>query len=313
MQSAVRHIVLITLFSVALALELYAQENIFSHFFVAGTCLNPAHAGDTRFAQIQVAERIQPTVSGVLLTNSLVSYDQKLRNHRAGIGISFNQETSRYKEQHVKANYSHTVVLFRKFWIKGGLGISLNSLNTQAGNLQFADQYNNYGYTGEPTQESLSGEKAIYPGVSAGLAAFIDNSWITIGVDNINRPGIQILGDKYRAPFILFASTGYLFPIDKQKRGKRLFSRNGGLMPYSSIGPVATFYKNGPFHAFTLGLNAFTKPVFWGVNFRYNAIYSDYFTDGVASLNLLAGYRIENISLAYSYAVSYTHLTLPTN
>jgi hypothetical protein len=45
---------------------LNAQESFFGHYFATATSDNPAHAGDTRFAQFQLNERIQP------LTNSEV-------------------------------------------------------------------------------------------------------------------------------------------------------------------------------------------------------------------------------------------------
>lgn len=51
----------------------------------------------------------------------------------------------------------------------------------------------------------------------------------------------------------------------------------------------------------SIGVNAFTKPVFWGVNFRYNAVYDEYLTEGASSLNFMAGYRMESLCIAYSY------------
>jgi type IX secretion system PorP/SprF family membrane protein len=277
------------------------QENIFTHYFIAASCYNPAHAGDTRFGQFQFAERIQPTVTNEIITHTFFSYDQKLRNHRSGIGISFDQQTARFTEQNLKLSYSHTLLLWSRCWLKGGLGISFNSLNTHAGSFHYPDQYDRYGFTGQPTQEVFQSERVFYPGVSAGLAAYTEYTWLTIGFDNLNRPVIGIIEDDYRAPLVINASWGLLIPYNKNKRPRRIISPYGGLEPYSSIGPVISYHNNGPFHVISIGVNAFTQPLFWGVNFRYNTLYKNYFTDGAASLNFLAGYRIQSWCLAYSY------------
>jgi type IX secretion system PorP/SprF family membrane protein len=281
--------------------EIRGQENVFSHYFVTTSSVNPAHTGDTRFAQLKLAERIMPTTANVLVTNTFLSYDQKLRNHRSGIGICIDQQTAKFREQQAKISYSYTLLLFKRYWVKAGLGVSLNALNTYASGYRFPDQYDRYGFTGDPTQETFENEKALYPGLSAGFTVYNEFSWFSFGMDNMNQPGIEILGEQYLVPMIINADWGLLVPLDKNKRPRRIFSPNGGLKPYSSIGPVVTFYKNGPFHQVSLGINAFTNPAFWGVSFRYHALYDQYITGGAAALNFLAGYRVEFLSIAYSY------------
>jgi type IX secretion system PorP/SprF family membrane protein len=263
--------------------------------------LNPAMAGDTRFAQIQLVERLQPTVSNVLISNTLLSLDYKLRNNRSGIGLHVNRTSSIFSETHMKINYSHSFLLSRRIWIKGGLGISFNTINTHINAYTFPDQYDQFGYTGSPTMEPSLNEKASYAGFSSGMAVYNDLGWVSVAFDNINRPNVNFAGSKNRIPLLMIVSTGYLFSFDKNKRGKRIFNRDGGLKPYSSLGPVASFYKNGDFHVFSAGIDAFTKPVFWGISLRYNSIYNRYFSEGVSSVHLLAGYRTEVLSVAYSY------------
>ena len=90
------------------------QENILTHYFSANTLYNPALAGDTRFLQTQLTERVQPTVSGVPVNNLLLSVDYKIQNHHSGIGVHINQRNSVFSETEIKTNYSHTLVLLRK-------------------------------------------------------------------------------------------------------------------------------------------------------------------------------------------------------
>lgn len=278
-----------------------AQENIFSQYFSTGTFYNPALAGDTRFIQMQVMERLQPLVSGMMMNNLLFSVDYKIQNHRSGIGVHVNQRTSAFSETQVKTNYSHTFLVKRKIWVKGGLGISWNCVNTNAYSYKFPDQYNMYGYTGDPTREPSLNEEAMFAGFSAGMAAYMEQGWFSLAFDNINRPVVDFAGSEERAPLLFITNMGYLFPIDKGKKAKRMFTRYGGIVPYSSIGPVLVFYKNGSFQSAGIGINAFTRPVYWGIQYRYNSINKPYFSEGVASVNFMAGYRNELFSVSYSY------------
>ncbi len=282
---------------------LSGQENILTHYFSANTLYNPAMAGDTRFIQMQLVERLQPTVSNVLVNNILLSFDYKVQNHRSGIGVHVNRRTSVFSETQVKTNYSHTFLVFHKIWIKGGLGISLNTINTHANSYKFPDQYDRFGYTGNPTLEPSLNEKATYAGFSSGVALYYEQGWFSMAFDNINRPAVEFAGSENRTPVLFLTNIGYLFPIDKGKKAKRMFTRYGEIEPYSSIGPVALFYKNGNFQVFSLGVNAFTRPVFWGIQYRYNSIFNQYLSEGISSFNLMAGYRNEIFSVAYSYDV----------
>ncbi len=293
-----------TLFSFSLSvlsLLLSGQENIFTHYFSANSFYNPSMAGDTRFAQAQLNERIQPTVSNLLITNTLFSFDHKLQNHRSGIGVYINRRTSIFSETQMRSNFSHTILLFKKVWVKGGLGISLNTINTHASTYKFPDQYDRYGYTGNPTHEPSLNEKAVYAGFSAGLAIYYEQGWLSIASDNINRPVVDYAGTESRTPLLFSTTIGYLFPIDKGKKAKRMFTRYGEIEPYSNVGPVASFFKNGDFQILSFGINAFMRPVFWGIQYRFNSVYNQYLSEGVSSVNLMAGYRNDILSIAYSY------------
>lgn len=291
--------------------RIIAQENIFGQYFIANSFYNPALAGDTRFAQVQIAERIQPTVSNIFLTNSMVSYDQKIPNHRSGLNFYLAQETSTFKEQHIKINYSYTLPILKKIWIKSGFGISYNSINTHANTYKYPDQYDTYGYTGQPTQEILQQEKAAYPGFSLGFAAYNDLFWFTLGTENLNRPGVEIIEGKYTAPLIINSSMGLLIAMNKKQLTRRIFNRYGGIEPYSSIGPVVSYFKNGPFNVISFGVNTYINPIFGGINYNYNSMSNNFFSEGTASLNIMAGYRIQSLSVAYSYDLILTRT--PTN
>jgi type IX secretion system PorP/SprF family membrane protein len=289
----------------------FSQENMLTHYFASSSNYNPAFAGDTRLAQVQLVNRIQPTVARLTIYNTSFSYDQKIPNQHSGINANINQKLSVFREIQIKLSYSYTAIISRKSAIKGGVGISWNSVNTYANTYKFPDQYDINGYNGLPTMEPSIIEKASYPAFTGGIVLYSNVMWISVGADNLNRPVHQFAGEKVHVPTSIAVSGGYLVPIDKNKRSKRIFSNNGGWIPYSSIGPVFGYYSEEPFHEAYMGVNAFTKPVFWGGGYRLNAFQGQGLDNKTNTLNFMAGFRNEILSIAYSYDFVINHT--PTN
>jgi type IX secretion system PorP/SprF family membrane protein len=277
------------------------QENQLTQYFASASYKNPACAGDTRHLQIGLANRIQPLTGASPVYNTLFTFDQKLRNYRSGLGLTINQKTAGFRETQYKINYSHTWRMSLKYWLKGGLGLSWNFINSNATNYHYPDQYDSFGITGEPTGELNLNERANFPAFAAGVLAYDEFGWISVSVDYLNRPKQDFAGVETRIPVSIAFHGGYLFQIDKYQRPRRIINRKGGLEPYSSIGPVAGFYKQGPFYSYNLGINTFLQPVFAGLVYHQNRYIKDGIRNGVSSLNLLLGFRNEKISLSYSY------------
>ena len=280
---------------------LNAQENTLTHYFSASSYDNPASAGDTRFIQVGFINRIQPLTSTSPVYNTLLTYDQKLRNHRSGIGFTINQKVSGFKELQIKLNYSHSWTIFTHFGMKGGLGFSWNFLNSHASSYFYPDQYDRFGITGEPTHEWKLEEYENYPAFAAGMIMYNEFGWLSVAGDYLNRPRQEFAGKHTNVPISWSIHGGYLFQLDKYQRPRRIINPKGGLEPYSSIGPVAGFHKQGPFYSYNFGINAFLHPVFAGISYRKFNFSGENILQGVSSLNLLLGYRNEKLSVAYSY------------
>ena len=280
---------------------LYSQENQLTHYFAASSYLNPACAGDTRYIQIGLVNRIQPLTSATPIYNTLLSVDQKLRNYHSGLAFTIDQRTAGFRETQCKINYSYTWSLSLNYRVKGGLGLSWNFMNSNANDYHYPDQYNRFGITGDPTNELNLNEKDNFPALAAGFLFYNEFGWISFSADYLNRPRQNFAGKDIRMPVFIAVHGGYLFQIDKYQRPRRIINPKGGLEPYSSIGPVAGFYRHGPFYMYKIGLNSFLRPVFAGLAYhQYNYIREN-ILDGISSLNILLGYRSESISISYSY------------
>lgn len=300
----IKSLTLVTLFLLFQYVHLiYSQENTITQYFTSAPHSNPACAGDTRFIQVGLITRIQPQSSASPVLNTLLTYDQKLLNYRSGLGLSVNQKISGFKENQIKISYSHTWSIAENYSMKGGLGLSWNFINSNAYDYHYPDQYNQYGITGEPTNEWNLNEKENYPAFASGILVYNEYGWLSLAADYINRPKQDFAGQDNRIPVSITFHGGYLFQIDKYQRPRRIINPKGGLDPYSSIGPVAGFYLQGPFYSYSLGINSFLRPVFLGLTYRQNNYTGENILKGVSSLNILLGYRKEKISLAYSYDI----------
>jgi type IX secretion system PorP/SprF family membrane protein len=293
--------ILALIFAYFIILECKGQENYYSHYFASSSQINPAFAGDTRFGCFQIDNRLTQNSGAKLIRNTMVSYGQKLPNYRSGLSIVFNQNSKEYKETLVKLNYSYTVAVNRKIWLKTGAGLSWNFLNSNANNYLYPDQFNQSGYTGSSTFEPSLDERTNYPAFAAGFIIYSENSWISVSSDYLNRPKQQFAGQVESVPITWSIAGSYMIPLDKYKKSKRIFLKGGGLDPYSSFGPVIAFSKQGPFNMSTIGIDAFLRPVFCGIEYHNNSFSKNLMSSGISTLAFLLGYRNESISLAYSY------------
>ena len=295
------HLIITILSAMQSVFILHSQENTLSHYYATASHTNPASAGDTRFIQIALVNRIQPLTSTSPINNTLLTFDQKLRNYRSGLGFTINQKIAGFKEIQFKVNYSYTWPISLKYWLKGGLGFSWNFTDSDAISYYYPDQYDRFGITGEPTGELNLNERENFPAFAAGVLAFNEFGWLSLSADYLNRPKQDFAGYNTRIPVSFAMHAGYLFQIDKYQRPRRIINPKGGLEPYSSIGPVAGFYRQGPFYSYNIGINAFLRPIFAGLAYYQNNYIKESILDGVSSLNMLLGYRNEKVSISYSY------------
>jgi type IX secretion system PorP/SprF family membrane protein len=272
--------------------------------------LNPAFAGDAHHMKAGCSSRVMPQIIGGYLVNTLLHFNYKMINQTSGIGITFFNHTETLSHTKLQANYSHMIRLSEKSWIKGGLGVSINQRSTKSKSYHYPDQYDNLGFTGNPTEENNLKERSFFPGISAGIVAYSEMIWVSISGDYLNLPTENFAGQKVTYPLKLSFLSGILFPINKTS-SKRRFSRFGGIKPHSSVGPVISFIYQDKYVEASGGLAFQHKPVFAALHYRYQHDYK--LPDNTYAYNalvLMAGYRQEEFSLTYSYDYSLSEYTV---
>ena len=281
---------------------LIAQENHFSQFFNCPQLLNPAFSGDASYVRAGLNSRNIQTKIDTYVPNSLLHLDLKLTNHNDGIGLVIYNHLEEIGHTKFQFNYAHTVKLDKLWWLKSGIGLSVNQRKLAGKDLKFPDQYNNSGYTGQQTQEPSLKESTYFPGVAAGAILYNKNFWLSISGDYLNKPTENFAGTKTNYPIKFSAMSGFLIPLSKNKSSKRRFSNFGGLKPTSSLGPVFCYQQHGQQIEFSSGINFLLQPFFGGVLYRFQHYHEiDRKAYAYKAVSLIAGFRREEFSVSYSF------------
>lgn len=292
----------------------FSQENHFSQFYSAPQYLNPAFAGDAHYMRAGLSTRYMKPLPAKPIVNSLLHFDYKITNQNNGLGFTLFSHTEVLNHIKLQVNYSHTIKLSKNKYAKAGLGISLNQRSSNASGMTFPDQYDLLGYTGNPSAEPLLKDNCYFPGISAGAIFYNEMLWISLAGDYLNLPRENFAGQQNTYPAKFLAATGLLYPLNKRKTSKRRFSKFGGLKPYSSLGPVLSYVQHGKFTEISGGISATIQPFYGGIHYRYQHDFTiDNNKYAYNAIVLIAGYRQEEFTLAYSVDVSFSNQTVNRN
>jgi type IX secretion system PorP/SprF family membrane protein len=303
------HIILVLFIFASLG----AQENNFSQFYSSPQYLNPAFAGDALYMKVGGATRIMQPTPDSRIINSLLHFDYKIPNQHSGLGVTYFHHTEQLAHSKLQVNYSYSVSIKEHVWVKGGIGVSVNQRRSHANELQYPDQYDNYGYTGVSTAEPFLIDNSVFPGLAAGVVLYNKSTWFSLSGDYLNMPTENFAGVDSKYPLKLSFMMGMLFPIDKATSRRRI-NKLGDLKPISNIGPIFSVVKQDQFIEASGGLSILVNSVFGGLHYRYQHDFN--VTDdsyAYKALIVMAGYRHELFSLTYSYDYSLSQYTVNKN
>jgi len=290
--------------AMAVTLHTYCQETSFEHFYTSPVYLNPAFAGDTYGGRINIQNRLQFTNFGKPFYSSYFSYDGRLNNSANGWAADAVVDKYILFTTAFNLYFTHTARLSRTTLLKGGLsaGIHLRGLNSN--NLTFVDQYNDFGLTGEPTQDLLVQEKVIYPAIGAGILVYSNLFWIGTTAKNINIPNYSLLeGDQYRLPVFYSLHGGVAIPLNQNLLVRRLINRRGGRRPISGINPAFKYTYQSGFHNLYLGSSIYIYPVMIGFSYQFSPLHNVLAPEFIPTRSgaLMAGIKTSQYLIHYTF------------
>lgn len=263
-----------------------AQDPMFSQFMFKQLYFNPAYAGTTENPRLMGGYRNQwPGLDNAFSTYYL-TYDQNISSIKSGVGLSIIRDVSGAATFNVTGfdfSYNYQTELSKEMNISFGLSASMYQKARNAGNVLLPDQSP---YETGNVPEYITNAARWYPDFGFGVYSYFKKRhWVSFAVHHLNRPDVSLNGPASRYPMRFTFQYVTQF---KKYMGK--FSDKE--MIYK---PGIIYQQHSRYNYVSAGANIEYDPFIYGLWLRSDNNFS------LESLILLAGYKVSNFMLAYSY------------
>lgn len=275
---------------------LLGQDPQFTQFYASPLYLSPSFAGSTKGKRIVTNYRNQwPALKKSFVTYAF-SYDHYLPSLNSGLGVQVIREqagTGALSTTNAGLVYSYHVELTHKWRFIPGIHFMYTQRSLDFNKLTFGDQLvGDY----ETTVEVPPQQRAWDVDATASALAFSDRIWFGVTVDHLLRPNRSLTGDKSIVPMRYSIFGGMRIPI-QQKYNRQ---------PFESLFPAFLFKKQGRNTQMNVGVYWHNQPFMLGLWYRGLPIFKEYpSNDAIA---IMAGYRIDQFNIGYSYDVTISNL-----
>lgn len=286
-----------------------AQDPQFSQFYAAPIYYNPAFAGSSFRDRVVVNYRNQwPSLPGKFVTYA-ASYDHFFRKYNNGIAIMATTDkagTGNLRSSSLAGIYAHQLELSSKWMARAGIQLGYGFRSMDYYGLTFGDQLNEAGIP-LPTEDNTSNrhDNITYFDAGTGFLLYSENLWVGVSAHHLNRPNQSVIEERALLPMRFAVNAGYKIPIlDNKRRGLN------SLEPEKSVTPAILYKHQGEFDQLDAGLYVHYAPIVLGVWYRGLPVIKNY-KRGIYNHDavvVLVGYKMPNISFAYSYDLTVSKL-----
>ena len=293
------------------ALASYAQDPQFSQFYANPLYLNPALTGGANAPRATLNYRNQwPGLSANYITTAF-GIDHYFSNVNSGVGLYVMndvQGTGNLRSTEVSGLYSYQIRFNESTALRVGLQGTYANRGADLSALTFGDQYNNRGFTGDPTRDplALNGMPSIsYADFSTGMLLYSDRYWVGVSAHHINRPqqGFFRISDSDRLPIKGSFQAGLNIPFGGYTGTGDEFERE------MSISPAILYKFQGKYDQLDLGLYLTYSPIVLGAWYRGIPFkkYAPNINNHESVIGLV-GFRQDKFSFGYSYDLTVSTL-----
>lgn len=227
-----------------------------------------------------------------------VSWDHNLMSFHSGIGLFVIRDqagTGNLANTKGALLYSYDFTPFPEWHLRPGLGFYLQQTSIDFSMLTFGDQL----YSDQPTSITQPGKNSVYDiDVSTSLMMYSDNVWFGSTWDHMLKPVVSFYGDEAQIPYKFSVYGGVRKVIRGFLISKIEESVTGSFM----------FRKQANFAQVDLGVYWFREPISFGIWYRGIPVAKKY--RKIDAIAFMAGYKLEQISIAYSYDCTISRLGL---
>lgn len=290
----------------------YAQDPQFSQYYASPIYHNPAFAGGAHAPRLIANYRNQWSSLGSNFVTSTFSVDNYFERLNSGVSLlllSDSQGAGRLKTTEISGQYAYQIRLNDKNYLRLGTQATYLSRSIDNSTLTFGDQYydNGKGLNGNASTDPLaiSAIKPIHkPDFSTGALFYNQKTWLGLAVNHLARPIISASTvDTTRLYTKWTVSGGFNIPL------ANLYSNSANMEREFTLSPTFLLKKQGGASQLDAGLYLTYTPLTLGAWYRGIPIKRA----GTTSVNhdaviLLVGYRLEKLSIGYSYDLTISKL-----
>lgn len=279
--------------------NIFAQDPIFSQFYLSPLQLNPGLSGLTEDPRFSANYRNQyPGFNNAYRTYAL-SYDQFFPNLNAGVGgwiLTDDAGDGILKTLKAAGIFSYRLRLGDNLFAKTGVEVGIVQSTLNWNQLIFGDQIDDYVGTTSPggipfpTEETAPDKnKVIYPDLGFGMIVYGGDLYGGLSVRHLNRPDPDFLSINSnlspRIPMRWIFHAGAAFP---------LFNGLFGSSAEVSLSPSFIMVKQGPFQQVNGGIAIDAEMITLGLHYRLSSGRSEAL---IGSLGL----RTKQLRIGYSF------------
>ncbi len=306
-----RHLFTLIISLILLSGMVKAQDYQFTQFYAAPLYLNPAFAGSSNWSRANVLYRVQWPASAAKFVTQYASFDQNLPSIRSGVGFMVSRDiqgSARLSNTMVMGMYSYRLEINRKWAFRAGAGVGYSWLNIDGNALTLRENIDNQTGSISNTASSLINfERRRYFDVVAGGLLYSRKMWLGTSVRHLNQPDMTIVtGGSQKLPLYLSVHGGYQIPLFKGNQYKK-----GAGLRESFVSPAFHFKKQSEFMQLDLGAYYYYDFLTFGAWYRGIPVVNKETVTitNQDAFSILAGYRWQGLSIAYSYDITISPLS----
>lgn len=276
---------------------MFAQDMHFSQFYATPLYLAPSFAGtSSKKSRLALSSRNQwPEIKNAFASTSF-SFDHYFSEIRSGLGVLFMRDVSgdgQLRRTNIGTQYSFDFRIFEYLHLRPGTYIYYTQTGLDFSKLTFYDEivYNREGSTATEPRESKGDVD-----FATSLLGYSETFWFGFTIDHLLRSN-QSLYDKALTPMKYAVFGGVRVSLNE----KLLLSFE------ESLTLTFLYHQQADYRQLQLGSYYHKNPLVFGMWYRGIPIFSgDY--PGSDALVFLTGYKIDNLSLGYSYDFTVSRL-----
>jgi len=282
--------------------HLSGQDPQFTQFYANKLYLAPSFAGAVQQDRISLNYRNQwPSLPGTFVSYAF-SYDHYFDGFNSGVGVLFLRDlagSGKLSTTNFGVQYSYDIQINNWWHIRPGIHFMYTQTGLDFDKLLWNDQISVGGNT-STTEQRPGVETRGDVDFSTSALAYSDKHWFGFAVDHMLKPKNSLYGNEFTVPLkvSIFGGTQVI-------RKGRLLS------PIDESLSIAFLFKTqDKISQLDLGLYWFKSPLMLGLWYRgIPVINNERIGDAIA---VLAGYKIEDFSVGYSYDFTISRLLSST-